>query len=174
MPDSDFDTWIICRHRFADSGKSAVITVNSTLAKRLSFLDYPYHVSITIDAAAPSVDSSGRIGAHESQHLLALSRVIRESIEAEDQHIVAIVHGAGGRTLELHARDGDSVARCLNALQEEKTWDRRWCFEVESDPEGKRSEIWREIAAASQEHHLAIHIPHTRSGASVDHHHYLF
>jgi hypothetical protein len=174
MLDSDFDTWIICRHKFPDSGKSAVITVNDSLAKRLRFLDYAYHVSITIDAAAPAVDATGRIGAHESQHLLTLSRVIRESIESEDQHIMAIVHGAGGRTLELHARDGDSVAGRLNALQLEKTWDRRGRYEFTSDPEGKRSQMWREIAAASQEHHLAIHVPHSRSGASVDHHHYLF
>ena len=174
MADTDFDTWIICRHKFPGSGKSAVITVNDSLAKRLTFLDYPYHVSITIDAAANAVDATGRIGAHESQHLLALSRLIRESIESEDQHIMAIVHGAGGRTLELHARDGASVAQRLNALQQEKTWDRRWRFEVTGDPEGKRSEGWREIAAASQEHHLTMHVPHSRGGASVDHHHYLF
>ncbi len=174
MQDADYDTWIICRHRFPDSGKSAVITVNDSLAKRLTFPDYPYHVSITIDAAAASVDATGRIGAHESQHLLALSRLIRESIEPEDQHILAIVHGAGGRTLELHARDGESVARRLKALQREKTWDRRWRFEVASDPAGRRSEAWREIAAASKEHHLAINVPHSRTGESVDHHHFLF
>jgi hypothetical protein len=104
--------------------------------------------------------------------LLALSRVIREALECEDQHLIAIVHGAGARTLELHARDGEAVARRLNGLKQDKTWDRSWEFAVTPDPEGKRSEPWREIAAASQEHHLAIHIPHARSGgASLDHHH---
>jgi hypothetical protein len=171
VSDADYDTWVICRHRFPASGQSAVITVNGTLEKRLNFLDYPYHVSIAIAAAAHSIDASGRIGAHESQHLLQLSRVIREALEAEDQHLVAIVHGAGARTLELHVRDGESVARRLTALKDDKTWDRTWGFEVKPDPDGKLSEVWRGIAAASAEHHLAVNIP--RSG-SADHHHYLF
>ncbi|MGO9512302.1 MAG: DUF695 domain-containing protein [Steroidobacteraceae bacterium] len=174
MPDTDYDTWVVCRHRFPTSGQSAVITVNTTLEKRLKFADYPYHVSIAIDAAAHSVDPSGRIGAHESQHLLVLSRVIREALECEDQHLMAIVHGVGARTLELHARDGEAVARRLKALKDEKTWDRAWGFEVEYDPKGKRSKAWREIAAASQEHHLAVNIPHSRGGESADHHHHLF
>jgi hypothetical protein len=174
MPDTDYDTWVICRHKFPASGQSAVITVNSTLDKRLRFADYPYHVSIAIAALPNSVDASGRIGAHESQHLLNLSRVIREFLESEDQHLIAIVHGAGARTLELHARDGTSVVRRLDALKNEKTWDRSWGFEVKLDPGGKLSEIWRDIAAASAEHHLAINVPHSPGGAAVDHHHYLF
>lgn len=171
---SDFDTWVICRHKFPASGQSAVITVNSTLDERIKFADYPYHVSIAILAAAQSVDANGRIGAHESQHLLNLSRVIREHLEFEDQHLIAIVHGAGARTLELHARDGASAAHRLNVLKEEKTWDRAWNFAVKSDPEGKLSKIWRDIARASEEHHLAINISHSQSGAGADHHHYLF
>jgi len=174
VTDTDYDTWVICRHKFPASGRSAVITVNSTLDQRLRFADYPYHVSIAIDALPKSVDASGRIGAHESQHLLALSRVIRESLECEDQHLIAIVHGAGARTLELHARDGASVARRLTALKNDKTWDRSWGFEVKADPEGRLSEIWRDIARASEEHHLAVNIAHSPSGASADHHHYLF
>jgi hypothetical protein len=174
VPDTDFDTWIICRHRFPQSGQSAVITVNSTLEKRLDFAVYPYHVSIAIAAAAHSIDASGRIGAHESQHLLSLSRVIRKHLESEDQHLIAIVHGAGARTLELHARDGASVARKLTALKDEKTWDRTWRFEVKSDPAGKLSELWRSIAATAEEHHLAVNIAHSRDGESEDHHHYLF
>jgi Family of unknown function (DUF695) len=169
VPDADYDTWVICRHRFADNGKSAVITVNTTLEQRLRFADYPYHVSIAIDARC--TDASGRIGAHESQHLLNLSRVIREHLEVEDQHLIAIVHGAGARTLELHARDGVAVARRLNGLRDTKTWDRPWSFEVKSDPEGKRSAPWRDIARASEEHHLTVNVPH---GASSDHHHFLF
>jgi hypothetical protein len=174
VPDADYDTWVICRHKFPASGKSAVITVNSTLEKRLNFVDYPYHVSIAIAAAPHSLDASGRIGAHESQHLLHLSRVIREGLESEDQHLMAIVHGAGARTLELHARDGESVARRLTALKEDNTWDRAWAYEIKHDPAGKRSEVWRGIAATSEEHHLAINIPHSRGGESEDHHHYLF
>jgi hypothetical protein len=171
---NDYDTWIICRHKFPASGASAVITVNSTLETRLKFLDYPYHVRIAIDAAGQWVDGSGRIGAHESQHLLNLSRLIREFLEGENQHLIAIVHGAGARTLELHARDGACVARRLNALKEEKTWDRTWSFEVRHDPQGKLSEVWREIARAGEEHHLAVNIAHSHSGASADQHHYLF
>jgi hypothetical protein len=174
VADADFDTWVICRHRFPESGKSAVITVNSTLEKRLNFTDYPYHVSIAIAAAPHSLDAAGRIGAHESQHLLNLSRVIRKELEGEDLHLVAIVHGAGARTLELHARDGASVARRLTALKDDKTWDRGWRFEVQPDPKGKRSELWRGIAATAEEHHLAVNIPHARGGDSEDHHHYLF
>jgi uncharacterized protein DUF695 len=174
VTDSDYDTWVICRHKFAATGRSAVITVNSTLEKRLNFAEYPYHVSIAIDAAAHAVDASGRIGAHESQHLLALSRVIRESLESEDQHLIAIVHGDGARTLEVHARDGGAVARRLNALKADKTWDRPWGFEVKSDPAGQLSKAWRDIAATSQEHHLAINISHSHGGAGADHHHYLF
>jgi len=173
VSDTDYDTWVICRHKFPESGRSAVITVNTTLEKRLKFLDYPYHVSIAIDAAPHAVDAAGRIGAHESQHLLHLSRAIRESLESLDLHLIAIVHGAGARTLELHARDGDSVARRLNALKEDKTWDRPWRFEVASDPKGKRSRLWREIAAAKEEHHLAINVEHSSSGVA-DHHHFLF
>lgn len=174
MPDTDYDTWVICRHRFAASGRSAVITVNSTLEKRVSFADHRYHVSIAIDAAARSVDAAGRIGAHESQHLVGLSRVIRAALESLDQHLIAIVHGAGSRTLELYARDGDAVAARLNALKEDKTWDRAWRFAVTLDPQGRLSEAWRELAAASHEHHLAVNIPHSRDGDSVDHHHHLF
>jgi hypothetical protein len=174
VPDIDYDTWVICRHRFPESGRSAVITVNSTLEKRLKFADYRYHVSIAIDAAERAIDPSGRIGAHESQHLVGLSRVIREALESYDQHLIAIVHGAGARTLEMYARDGEAVARCLNVLKEEKTWDRAWRFSVALDPEGRLSETWREIAAASEEHHLAVNIPQPRDADSVDHHHYLF
>ena len=171
MADTDYDTWVICRHRFADSGQSAVITVNSSLEERLSFSEYPYYVSIAIAAAAHSLDARGRIGAHESQHLLILSRVIREHLDAEDQHLIAIVHGAGARTLGLHARDGAAVTRRLNALLQEKRWDRIWTFEVNDDPQGRRSEPWRDIARSQGEHHLAVNIPH--SGA-LDHHHFLF
>jgi hypothetical protein len=174
VQDADYDTWVVCRHKFPTNGQSAVVTVNSTLEKRMNFADYPYHVSIAIYAAAKSVDASGRIGAHESQHLLGLSRLIRESIESEDLHIIAIVHGAGARTLALHARDGDSVVRRLNALKNDKTWDRTWRFEVKADPHGQLSRVWRDIAALPAEHHLAINVPHSHDGASVDHHHRLF
>jgi hypothetical protein len=172
VPDTDYDTWVICRHRFPGNGRSAVITVNTTLEKRLKFTDYPYHISIAIDAARRSIDASGRIGAHESQHLLNLSRVIREHLKGEDQHLIAIVHGAGARTLDLYARDGAAVARRLNALKDDKTWDRAWAFEVKHDPQGRLSEVWRDIARASEEHHLTINVPH--SDAASDHHHFLF
>jgi hypothetical protein len=171
VTDIDYDTWVICRHKFPESGASAVITVNTTLEKRLSFSDYPYHVSVAICAAARALDVHGRIGAHESQHFLALSRVIREDLESEDQHLIAIVHGAGARTLALHARDGRAIERRLNALKEQKTWDRPWTFEVRHDPFGKGSEPWRDIARASHDHHLAVSVPH---GAASDHHHFLF
>jgi hypothetical protein len=171
MADTDYDTWIICRHRFPESGKSAVITVNSSLERRLRFSEFPYHVSIAIAAAVGSLDASGRIGAHESQHLLLLSRVIREHLDPDEQHLMAIVHGAGARTLELHARNGTAVARRLNDLLEQKTWDRSWAFDVKRDPEGRLSEPWRAIAHAQGEHHLAVNVPH--SGAS-DQHHFLF
>jgi hypothetical protein len=171
MADTDYDTWIICRHRFPESGKSAVITVNGSLEKRLRFSEFPYHVSIAISAAARSLDANGRIGAHESQHFLMLSRVIREHLDPEEQHLMAIVHGAGARTLELHARDGMAVARRLNHLLEQKTWDRSWAFDVKSDPEGRLSEQWRAIAHAQGEHHLVVNVPHW--GAS-DHHHFMF
>jgi len=172
VPDTDYDTWVICRHKFPASGKSAVITVNTTLEKRVSFEEYPYHVAIAIEAAARSTDTSGRIGAHESQHLLNLSRVIREHLASEDQHLIAIVHGAGARTLEMYARDEVRVRRRLLALKDQKTWDRSWAFEINRDPLGKRSELWRDIAHASEEHHLTVNVPH--SGASSDHHHFLF
>jgi hypothetical protein len=168
---SDYDTWVICRHRFPESGRTAVITVNTSLEERSIFTEYPYHVSVAIDAAPESVDASGRIGAHESQHLLNLSRSIRESLDSEALHLIAIVHGAGARTLEAYARDGTAVVRRLAGLKEQNTWDRQWTFEVKSDPQGKLSEIWRGIARASEEHHLAINVSH--SGAS-DHHHFLF
>jgi hypothetical protein len=168
---SEVDTWVICRHRFAESGKSAVITVNTTLEGRLSFTDYRYYVSIAIDAAEHALDARGRIGAHESQHLLTLSRVIRSHLESEEQHLIAIVHGAGARTLVLHACDGEAIGRRLSALKKEKTWDRPWRFEVLPDLEGKLSERWREIARASQEHHLTVQVPH---GGTSDHHHFLF
>lgn len=171
MADTDYDTWVICRHTFADSGQSAVITVNSSLEKRLSFSEFPYHVSVAIAAAAHALDARGRISAHESQHLLLLSRVIREHLDAENQHLIAIVHGAGARTLELHARDGAAVTRSLNALLQENRWDRNWTFEVKDDPHGRLSEPWRDIARSQGEHHLAVNIPH--SGA-LDHHHFLF
>ena len=122
-----------------------------------------------IEAAARSLDAAGRIGAHETQHLLNLSRVIREGLDGEDQHLVAIVHGAGARTLELHARDGDSVARRLTALRKDKTWDRPWRFEVHRDPQGKLCDEWYRIARASEEHHLSVNVPH-----GSDHHHFLF
>jgi Family of unknown function (DUF695) len=172
VPDTDYDTWVICRHKFTPGGRSAVITVNTTLEKRLKFADYPYHVSIAIEAVGRSIEPSGRIGAHESQHLLNLSRVIRGHLEGEDQHLIAIVHGGGARTLELYARDGTAVGRRLSALKDEKTWDRNWRFEVKRDPLGKLSEIWRHIARASEDHHLAINVPH--ADASLDHHHFLF
>jgi hypothetical protein len=168
---TDYDTWVVCRHRFP-TGKSAVITVNTTLEQRLKFADFPYHVSIAIVAAARALDASGRIGPHESQHLLNLSRVIREHLEGEDQHLIAVIHGAGARTLELYARDAKWAESRLNALKNDKTWDRPWSFEVKLDPEGKLSESWRAIARAAEEHHLTINVPH--SGASVDHHHFLF
>jgi hypothetical protein len=171
VADTDYDTWVICRHTFPESGQSAVITVNSSLEKRLSFGEYPYHVSIVIRAVAHSLDARGRINAHESQHLLILSRVIREHLDAEDQHLVAIVHGAGARTLGLHARDGAAVRRRLDGLLREKKWDRIWTFEVNEDPHGRLSEPWRDIARSQAEHHLAVNIPH--SGA-LDHHHFLF
>jgi hypothetical protein len=171
VADTDYDTWVICRHTFPQSGRSAVITVNSSLEKRLSFSEYPYHVSIAIQAVAHSLDARGRINAHESQHLLILSRVIREHLDAENEHLIAIVHGAGARTLGLHARDGATVRRRLTALLQEKRWDRIWTFEVNDDPLGRFSEPWRDIARSQAEHHLAVNIPH--SGA-LDHHHFLF
>lgn len=161
---------MICRHRFPATGASAVITVNTTLAQRLRFAEYPFHVSVTIRAAAGALDASGRINAHESQHLLHLSRVIREHLECEDQHLLAIVHGAGARTLEFHARDGDAMARRLTALRQENTWDRPWTFAVAPDPTGKLSAGWRTIVAASEEHHLSVTVPQ----GSADHHHFLF
>ncbi len=170
MPEIDYDTWVICRHRFPATAKSAVITVNTTLHERLSLADYPFHVSIVIEAAARSLDASGRIGAHETQHLLTLSRVIRESLDGEDQHLMVIVHGAGARTLELYARDGDSVARRLTALRKDKTWDRPWSFEVRRDPSGKLCDEWYRIAEASEEHHLSVNVAH----GGPDHHHFLF
>jgi Family of unknown function (DUF695) len=170
VPETDYDTWVICRHRFPATAKSAVITVNKTLRERLSFADYPFHVSIVIEAAARSLDASGRIGAHETQHLLTLSRVIREHLEGEDQHLMAIVHGAGARTLEIYARDGVSVARRLKTLKQEKTWDRPWRFEVRRDPAGMLCEEWHRIAQTSEEHHLSVNVP--RGGS--DHHHFLF
>jgi hypothetical protein len=45
---------------------------------------------------------------------------------------------------------------------------------VRPDPGGKLSEVWRSVAAASEEHHLAVNVPHSRDGDSTDHHHYLF
>ena len=170
MSDSAHDTWMICRHRFAATGKSAVITVNTTLEQRLQFTQYPFHVRVAIEATPHSLDPSGRINAHESQHLLHLSHVIREHLECEDQHLMAIVHGAGARTLEFHARDGDAIARRLAALRQEKTWDRPWTFEVRPDPQGKLSEGWRAIVKASEEHHLSVTVPQ----GSVEHHHFLF
>lgn len=170
MSDSAHDTWMICRHRFATTGKSAVITVNTTLEQRLQFTQYPFHVRVAIEATPHSLDPSGRINAHESQHLLHLSHVIREHLECEDQHLMAIVHGAGARTLEFHARDGDAIARRLAALRQEKTWDRPWTFEVRPDPQGKLSEGWRAIVKASEEHHLSVTVPQ----GSVEHHHFLF
>jgi hypothetical protein len=161
---------MICRHRFPATGESAVITVNTTLAQHLRFADYPFHVRVAIEAARDSLDASGRIDAHESQHLLRLSRVIREHLECEDQHLMAIVHGAAARTLEFHARDGDAMARRLTALRQDKTWDRPWSFEVRADPEGKLSAGWRTIVEASKEHHLSM----TVSPESADHHHFLF
>jgi hypothetical protein len=171
MADTDYDTWVICRHTFPDSGQSAVITVNSSLEKRLSFSEYPYHVSIVIAADPQSLDACGRISAHESQHLVLLSRVIREHLDAENQHLIAIVHGAGARTLGLHARDGQEVTRRLDALLQEKSWDRTWTFEVKDDPHGRLTGPWRDIARSRGEHHLAVNVP--RSGA-LDHHHFLF
>jgi hypothetical protein len=164
------DTWVICRHRFPATGASAVITVNTTLPQRLSFAEYPFHVSVAIEAAPRALDASGRINAHESQHLLHLSRVIREHLECEDQHLLAIVHGAGARTLEFHARDDAAIARRLTALRQEKTWDRPWTFEIRPDPAGKLSAGWRTIAEASAEHHLSVTVPQ----GSADHHHFLF
>jgi len=161
---------MICRHRFAATGESAVITVNTTLAQRLRFAEYPFHVSVAIAAAALALDASGRINAHESQHLLHLSRVIREHLECEDQHLMTIVHGAGARTLEFHARDGDAMARRLTALRREKTWDRAWSFEVRLDPAGKLSAGWRSIVEASAEHHLSVSV----ARGSDAHHHFLF
>jgi hypothetical protein len=161
---------MICRHRFAATGESAVITVNTTLAQCLRFAEYPFHVSVAIAADALAVDASGRINAHESQHLLHLSRVIREHLECEDQHLMAIVHGAGARTLEFHARDGEAIARRLTTLRQEKTWDRAWTFEVRPDPAGKLSAGWRTIVEASEEHHLSVTVPQ----GSLDHHHFLF
>jgi hypothetical protein len=172
MADTEYDTWIICRHRFAESGKSAVITVNGSLERRLRFSEFPYLVSIAIAAAARTLDATGRIGAHESQHLLILSRVIREHLEPEGQHLIAIVHGAGARTLMIHARDGAAIARRLDALLAEKTWDRSWTYEIARDPDGRLSEPWRAIAHSQGEHHLEVNVPH--SGASHDHHHFLF
>jgi hypothetical protein len=174
-PCADFDTWIICRHKFANSGLSAVITVNSTLESRLKLTDYPYYLSIAIEAEPRFVDAHGRIGAHESQHLQALSRLIRESLDTEAQHLIAIVHGAGARTLALHARDGGAIAGRLKALKRDKTWDRAWSFQIIHDPWGAKSEPWREIARASGDHHLAINIPHAEGGlAAGEPHHSLF
>src|SRR6202451_4549806 len=147
---------MICRHRFPATGESAVITVNTKLAQRLRFAEYPFHVSVAIAAAPRALDASGRINAHESQHLLHLSRVIREHLECEDQHLMAIVHGAGARKIEFQARDGDAIARRLTALRREKTWDRPWTFAVRPDPEGKLSAMWRDIVKASEEHHLSV------------------
>jgi hypothetical protein len=161
---------MICRHRFPATGASAVITVNTTLAQRLRFAEYPFHISVAIEAAARAVDASGRINAHESQHLLHLSRVIREHLECEDQHLMAIVHGAGARTLEFQARDGDAITHRLTALGQEKTWDRPWTFAVRPDPAGKLSAGWRTIVVASAEHHLSVTVPQE----GVDHHHFLF
>jgi hypothetical protein len=161
---------MICRHRFPATGQSAVITVNTTLGQRLSFADYPFHVAVAIEAAAHAVDAAGRINAHESQHLLHLSRVIREHLECEDQHLAAIVHGAGARTLEFHAKDGRAMTRRLTALKQEKTWDRPWLFSVRPDPDGKLSSGWRTIVEASAEHHLTVSVPQ----GSADHHHFLF
>jgi hypothetical protein len=161
---------MICRHRFPATGESAVITVNTTLAQRLRFAEYPFHVSVAIAAAPRALDACGRINAHESQHLLHLSRVIREHLECEDQHLMAIVHGAGARTLEFHACDGDAIARRLTALRQEKTWDRPWTFEIRPDPAGKLSAGWRTIVEASEEHHLSVTVPQ----GSADHHHFLF
>jgi hypothetical protein len=171
VTDTDYDLWVICRHRFPESGKSAVITVNTSLEKRVAFADYPYHVEIVIQAAPRSLDAGGRIGAHESQHLVGLSRVIREHLKSEDQHLVAIVHGAGARTLVLHARDARAIEQCLGSLKEEKTWDRSWTFDIQHDPLGKRAQPWHDLAGASQEHHLSVQVPH---GAALDHHHFLF
>jgi hypothetical protein len=171
MVETDYDTWVICRHTFPDSGQSAVITVNISLEKRLSFSDYPYHVSIVIPAAAHALDACGRISAHESHHLVLLSRVIRENLDAENQHLIAIVHGAGARTLAFHARDATQVTSRLGALHQEKRWDRIWTFEVQEDPRGRLSERWRAIAHSRGEHHLAVNIPHV---GALDHHHFLF
>jgi hypothetical protein len=171
VTDLDYDTWVICRHRFPESGQSAVITVNTTLERRVSFTDYPYYASLVIAAAARAHDAHGRIGAHESQHLLGLSRVIRGHLDNEDQHLIAIIHGAGARTLVLHARDGAAIERRLNGLKEQKTWDRPWTFEVRHDPFGKGSEAWRDLVRASQDHHLTVNVPH---GAVSDQHHFLF
>lgn len=161
---------MICRHRFPATGESAVITVNTTLAQHLRFADYPFHVRVAIEAAPRTLDAAGRINAHESQHLLHLSRVIREHLECEDAHLMAIVHGAGARALEFHARDGDAMARRLTALRQEKTWDRPWTFEIRADPDGKLSAGWRTIVEASAEHHLTV----TVAQGSADHHHFLF
>lgn len=174
MADADHDTWVVCRHRFARTGQSAVITVNSTLEKRLRFADYPFHVSVAVEAAPGTSDASGRIGAHESRHLVHLTRVIRRHLEREDQHLIAIVHGAGARTLVLHAKDGESVAARLGALKLENTWDRAWTFEVARDAEGRLSEQWRDIARAGEDHHLAIDVPQSADGEAADHHHHLF
>jgi hypothetical protein len=161
---------MICRHRFADTGESAVITVNTTLAQHLRFEEYPFHVRVAIQAAPGSLDAARRINAHESQHLLHLSRVIREHLECEEQHLMAIVHGAGARTLEFHARDGDAMTRRLTALRQEKTWDRPWGFDVRPDPAGKLSAGWRTIVEAAEEHHLSV----TVEQGSAEHHHFLF
>ncbi len=161
---------MICRHRFADTGESAVITVNTTLAHHLRFEEYPFHVRVAIEAAPESLDGARRINSHESQHLLHLSRVIREHLECEDQLLMAIVHGAGARTLEFHARDGDAMTRRLTALRQEKTWDRPWSFDVRPDPAGKLSAGWRTIVEAAEEHHLSV----TVAQGSADHHHFLF
>lgn len=170
MPD-EYDTWVVCRHKFPDTGRTAVITVNTSLEQRSIFAEYPYLVSVQIDACQSSVDAAGRIGAQESQHLLNLSRVIREALEHEEQHLIAIVHGAGARTLKCYARDGEAIAHRLCALNEQKSWDRSWRYDIQRDPEGKLSESWRSIARASEEHHLAINVPHS---SPSDHHHFLF
>jgi hypothetical protein len=174
VPVTDYDTWVVCRHHFADSGKSAVITVNSSFATRIGFARFPYYVWVVIEAATHTIDVSGRISPHESHHLLDLSNTIRAALDGADQHIVAIVHGAGARSLALYARDGGRVTERLNALKHDNVWDRRWNFRVQSDPQGMLSAEWRHIADTSNAHHLTIYIPHGPSGTTVDHHHYLF
>ena len=71
VPDTDYDTWVVCRHRFATSGQSAVITVNTTLEKRSELCRLP-RITCRLRSTPRRIRSiaSGRIGAHESQHLL--------------------------------------------------------------------------------------------------------